>query len=234
MNQQSIHAEVDRLGREMPWYHDVALPFGVRTGGWKGIAHLWENIRNVRAAVAPGYVGASVLDLGSWDGGWAFEAEDLGAARVVAFESGIRGRLEHFMFCRQQRNSAVIPMYGADAERADVFLGPYLFEYGKFDIVQHLGLLYHLKNPMASLEAARRVIKPHGVLLLETAGDRDTRSIMRSNDNSAIYRDAWTFWAPSLGCLTYMLEQSGFRARPASVSVVEDDIPRICLIADPI
>lgn len=235
MNAESIQAEVDRLGREMPWYHDIELPFGIRTRGWQGISHLWENIRKVRAGIEKEYLlGGSVLDLGSWDGGWAFEAEALGASQVVAMESGIRGRLDHFLFCREQRKSAVIPMYGADAERADMFLGPYLFEYDKFDIIQHLGLLYHLKNPMASLAAARRVIKDDGILLLETAGDRDTRSIMRSNDNSAIYRDAWTFWAPSLGCLTYMLEQSGFRARQQSVSVVEDDIPRICLIADPI
>jgi hypothetical protein len=40
---------------------------------------------------------------------------------------------------------------------------------GGFDIVQHLGVLYHLPNPMLSLAQCRSVPKESGSLLLEMA-----------------------------------------------------------------
>lgn len=234
MTEAQIKAEVDRLGAISPWYHDIRLSPNVTTGGWAGIHHVWGLIRTVRFAIEEKYRGATVLDLASWDGGWAFEAEDLGAKTVVAFELGIVNRLEHFLFCRGIRNSKVIPMYGADAERADEFLASFVSEYGKFDVIQHMGLLYHLKNPMRSLEAARRIIKPDGVLLLETAGAIDRRPVMLSNHESSIYEDRWTYWAPTESALRYMLLESGFQVREGFVGMAGGEKPRIALLADPI
>lgn len=226
-----LQKQVDALA---PWYHDITLPGGIQTGGWKGIAHVWENIRKCREPIVANYAGAAVLDLGSWDGGWAFEAEAMGAKTVVAYELGIVGRLEHFLLCRAALNSRVIPMYGMDAERVDEMTSQFVKEYGQFDIVQHLGLLYHLKNPMRSLEAARRVIKTGGYLLIETAGIRGEGAGMLSNDGSKIYEDQFTYWAPTTDCLLYMLGQSGFRLKPDTLSVRDETIPRIALIAEAI
>ncbi len=44
--------------------------------------NVWSNARQVRNTVD--YRDKAVLDLASWDGLWAFEAEALGAAMVVA------------------------------------------------------------------------------------------------------------------------------------------------------
>lgn len=228
MTAAELQARVDALA---PWYHDIDLGQGVRTVGWQGIAHVWAHIRKVRAAIAAEYVGATVFDLGSWDGGWAFEAEMLGARNVLACELGVEKRLEHFLFAREARGSRVLPCYGADAERIDEFTAQYMVEHGKADIVQHCGLLYHLKNPIRSIEATRRVIKTGGLLLLETAGAKDERAVMLSNRGSGVYVDPWTFWAPTPDALIYMLGLGGFDVLTETVSVLDDAVPRIALIA---
>lgn len=227
MTTDELRAKVNALG---PWYHDINLG-DVKTGGWNGIRHVWAHIQTVRARLALKYEGANVLDLGSREGMWAFEAEVWSARNVVALELGVQNLLEKFLFCRAVRGSRVLPCYGADAERTDEFVGQFVKEFGAFDIVQHLGLLYHLKNPIRSLESCRRVMKTGGTLLLETAGSVDDRAVMLSNKDSKVYTDEWTYWAPTVEGLTYMLEVSGFSVVPESVSILRDDVPRICLLA---
>lgn len=225
----NIKEQMTALG---PWYHDIEIVPGVRTEGWKGIAHVWQHIRGVREKIKPQYTGANVLDLGSRDGMWAFEAEELGAKNVVALELGVMNLLDRFLFARTHRNSRVIPCYGADAERVDEFTGQFSRELGEFDIVQHFGLLYHLKNPIRSLESVRRVMKTGGTLILETAGAEGQAPVMLSNEGSQVYVDEWTYWAPTARCMTYMLKESGFAQR--DMSVLHDDTPRLCLTADAI
>ena len=61
------------------WWHSIDLGGGVVTPGAKSPAHLaaeWEALR------LPELGGKSVLDVGTWDGYFAFEAERSGAASV--------------------------------------------------------------------------------------------------------------------------------------------------------
>ena len=55
---------------------------GLHTPGFAWEETSGDNIRKVRKRVELN--GKTVLDLGSWDGMWAFEAEALGAQLVVA------------------------------------------------------------------------------------------------------------------------------------------------------
>jgi len=117
---------------------------------------VYDPRRTVQRLGIPGdLAGLTVLDVGSWDGFYAFEAERRGASRVVATDS----------FCWGG------PGWGSKAgfEYAHSFLGssvesvecePYeLHETADsgFDVVLFLGVLYHLKEPLPTLSSLRRV-----------------------------------------------------------------------------
>ena len=63
------------------WYRSMDLGNGVTTPGVP-YDSTWNNTRKARSAI--NYAQKAVLDLGSWDGMWAFETEMLGASLVVA------------------------------------------------------------------------------------------------------------------------------------------------------
>ena len=67
----------------MFWWHSIDLGDGVVTPGEKTLElqeQEWSSLR------LPSLVGKSVLDIGTWDGWFAFRAERAGAARVVALD----------------------------------------------------------------------------------------------------------------------------------------------------
>jgi len=78
------------------WYHKIDLGNGIVTPGFN-YDPLWDNIRKVRSRID--YQGKTVLDIASFDGLWAFEAEHLGAKTVVATDCLYR-TFKNFMFCR--------------------------------------------------------------------------------------------------------------------------------------
>jgi len=60
------------------WWHSIDLGHGVRTAGHKSADALRAELD---ALALPDLTGKSVLDIGGWDGFFAFEAERRGAAR---------------------------------------------------------------------------------------------------------------------------------------------------------
>ena len=73
----------------------------------------------------------AVLDLASWDGMWAFEAEMLGA--------GLSGG---DLLVRSAIWSQVVPLLNVAATQLRDRLSGILYSHGGFDVVRHLGLLY--------------------------------------------------------------------------------------------
>ena len=75
-----LRARVD----EVPfWFHSIDLGGGVVTPGLKTSAWLQSEFANLGLGDLSG---KSVLDVGSWDGYYAFAAERMGAQRVVALD----------------------------------------------------------------------------------------------------------------------------------------------------
>lgn len=215
------------------WYHKIDLGNGIITPGFD-YDPLWDNIRKVRGLID--YRDKNILDIASFDGLWAFEAEKLGAKTVVATDCLYR-TFKNFMFCRDILGSKCIPYYNVSPynlyERLDVFLqenydNEVKFER-KFDIVQHLGLLYHLRDPMYSLSQARSCIKEGGTLLLETSIVMDIEeSVMVYNGIPFTHRisdNATFWWVPTVNCLKEMLLASLFDPDESSISIIEFDQP---------
>ncbi len=202
-----------------PWYHRMDLGNGVVTPGlaWEA---MWDNTRLVRSTMD--YVNTSVLDLASWDGMFAFEAEALGAAVVVAvdcmnyWQIPWHHGMNNLLLVREALFSEVIPFWNIASANLRDRLDAMLYSHPRlkdgFDIVQHLGLLYHLRDPLLSLAQARSVLRDSGTLLLETAiHSADTSCAMHFNaGGKAIYDDFTTWWAPTSSCLREMLRASLF------------------------
>src|SRR3954452_11537881 len=76
--------ESRHVGNSVPfWFHSIDLGGGVVTDGWKTPEMLDEEIERLRL---PDLDGKTVLDINTWDGFFAFEAERRGASRVVALD----------------------------------------------------------------------------------------------------------------------------------------------------
>jgi len=207
------------------WYHRIELAPGVVTPGFH-LEPLWDHLRSVRDRVD--YRDKVVLDIASFDGMFAFEAEKKGAKTVVAADCLYRS-FSNFLFCKQVLNSRAVPYYNVSpyrlTERLDVYFDEQYVgqeEDRRFDIVQHFGLLYHLRDPMLSLSQARSVLKTGGKLIIETDVVLNTsESFMLFNGlpNAARVRDNYSvWWAPTRACLIEMLESTLFKVEEASYS----------------
>jgi 2-polyprenyl-3-methyl-5-hydroxy-6-metoxy-1,4-benzoquinol methylase len=80
----------------------------------------------------------------------------------------------------------------------------------EFDVVLHFGTLYHLKNPLLSLQASFENLKPGGYFALETQvydhpEDPNICYFMHMQNN-----DKTNFWALSTSVLTKCLQLQGF------------------------
>lgn len=137
---------------EPTWWHVIDLPDGSVTHGW------WD-LRSIAPKLPwPDVAGRRCLDIGTADGFWAFELERRGAASVLAtdrpsyFQSQCRPRFEE---ARERLGSRV------EYEERDV----YELE-GEFDLTFMGYVLQVVPDPIAALEAVRRVSRQ--LLLLET------------------------------------------------------------------
>jgi tRNA (mo5U34)-methyltransferase len=142
------------------WWHSIDLgpELGVTPGSCTP-EHQRLFMRNV--GYPERFDGLSVLDIGSYDGGFAFEAERRGAARVVAVDV-------HPIDCRclglakeilgSKVEYQMMSAYDLNVEA----LG------GPFDVVFFFGVYYHLRYPLLALDKIWPVVKPGGYMLMET------------------------------------------------------------------
>lgn len=158
------------------WYHKipVSLPSGeqICTPGWAPI-----NVDAYR--VEPEYItGARVLDIGSWDGFWAFRAWDLGASSVMAIDdfSDDLGKSECFRRDSKWSNFDLIrsmkPYCGGSnitRQTMSVYDLSRAAKPAGFNAIFAFGLLYHLKHPTYALERLLDVAEPDCRLFVESA-----------------------------------------------------------------
>lgn len=155
LTQEEILRELKTLRSN--WHSPIDLGFGINTN-----AHNRRRFeRRLRLLGIPEDLkGKRVLDMGTWDGFFAFEMEKRGAD-VTAIDMWDDESFQQFQFARKVKQSRVqfqkMDAQDVSAERL-----------GQFDLVFCAGLLYHLRYPFAALEAIRTVCKNQ--LILETVG----------------------------------------------------------------
>ncbi len=167
----TVQAQLD----ELLWYHTVDVMPGAVTRGW------WDLRHALPLLPLPDVRGKRCLDIGTWDGFYAYELERRGAAEVVAVDladltdidwppevradpsfdptlSGEQPRPAGFQLLHRLLGSKVEwlgrSIYDLDAA-----------ELGTFDVVIVGSLLVHLRDPVRALDAVRRMVAPGGQFL---------------------------------------------------------------------
>lgn len=199
MDTQQLRAEVAKVG----WWHRIDLGGGVVTPG----------ADNTRAKLATLRLpedlrGKSVLDIGAWDGFFSFEAERRGASRIVAIDASWRGSdggptKLGFNLARRALGSRVEDMHLSVEDLDPARLGT-------FDVVLFLGVLYHVRHPLLSLERVRSVTS--GLLVLETETDArwSRRPALAFYPEGELNGDPSNWFAPNEPALLGMLRAAGF------------------------
>lgn len=188
------------------WWHSIDLGGGVVTPGQKTSA-----VMNAEIAAVFGPLdlqGRSVLDVGTWNGGFAIEAKRRGAARVLATDSlcwrlpAFRGR-ETFEIVLEATGLTIETLEIDATEITEV-------DVGTFDIVLFLGVFYHLFDPIATLQRLAAVAR--NVLVLETHLDAevDGRPGMVFYPSDELNGDASNWWGPNRACVEALLRAVGF------------------------
>ena len=188
---------------QLRWYHTIDLGCGVVTRGADDTP-----IRLARLDLPASLAGASVLDIGAWDGFFSFEAERRGAARVVAadyysWHGGGWGSKAGFELARTALGSKV-----EDVDIDVMDLSP--DRVGTFDVVFFLGVLYHLRHPLLALERIAAVTRR--LLILETVVDMVgfRRPAAAFYPGRELNNDPTNWWGPNVPALHAMLRDVGF------------------------
>jgi SAM-dependent methyltransferase len=201
------------------WYHTIDLGSGRVTSGA-------VDLRRPAARVLPASLhGLRALDVGTFDGFWAFELERRGAETLAAdlsrfdevewpppnrerlrARAGDDGPGERFAIAHELLGSRVrrveSSIYELDADR----LG------GQVDFVVVGALLLHLRDPVRGLERVHEVLRPGGRLLL-VEPFRLGLSVVRRRTPAAQLEATQTdfnWWVPNLAGLRAYLALAGF------------------------
>lgn len=201
LDDAALQARVDALY----WWHSVRLRPGVAAKGPKTEEILAAESDALFAGVD--LAGASVLDVGCWNGQFSFEAKRRGAARVLATDSHV---WDHPFYRGRETVELARAELGLDVELlrlAPDEIGPGL---GRFDVTLFLGVFYHLLDPLSVLRKLREATG--GLLLLEThLASRHTaepRMVFYPGDTLA--GDSTNWWGPNIACVHELLRAFGF------------------------
>lgn len=146
-----------RIAERDRWFHEIEVAPGVVTPGEDSNR---QKLPILDALGLPADArGLRVLDVGCSDGFFSFEMERRGAS-VVATDL-VASTATGFSLARELLDSRV------DYRIDNVYnLAPE--DYGQFDLVLFLGVLYHLRKPLAALDALRGVVREGGKLFVAT------------------------------------------------------------------
>ena len=201
----------------LQWYHTLELAPGVVTPGWFDLRPLAPTLP------FPSLTGARCLDVGTFDGFWAFEMERRGASEVIAVDLldprqwdwpyGADDAIVEAIGERKRAGSGfelAAKCLDSKVERHDMSVYDISPDrLGEFDFVYVGSLLLHLRDPVRALEQVRSVCR--GSLLLVDAIDltltlRHPRRAVASLDGRG--RPWW--WKPNQATLVRMVEAAGF------------------------
>ena len=205
------------------WYHTIDLPDGRFTPGYVD----WR--RHARRVLPDSLNGLRALDVGTYDGFWAFEMESRGAT-VTAIDVAA---LDHAAWppVNRAKLAADAQAFGLELGRGfriasalressvqrvecDVLdLSPAAVG-GRFDLVFLGALLLHLRDPVRALENILSVLEPGGrLILVEAISLPETilhpRTPLARFDTMA---NAMNWWLPNVRTLHHYLWAAGFRS----------------------
>jgi tRNA (mo5U34)-methyltransferase len=214
MNGIELDAIREKVANHRHWYHRIELAPGLVTPGVNDSPGVLR-LLNLPADCT----GMRALDIGTFDGYFAFELERRGAD-VTAIDnlpphrSGF-GIVKEFLHSNVEHQVANV--YDLNPE-----------QFGQFDLILFLGVLYHLRNPMLALDRIREIsvgrlwvesfvidmayptAEGRSEPLAEVAPKLTNDRLMQFYPRSELNNDFSNWWGPNLACLRAMLEACNF------------------------
>lgn len=196
--------EWNRLRELKGWWHSFELPDGTKI---EGVSSLKIQKERIAAFPIPESLhGKRVLDIGTWDGWFAFEMERRGA-EVVAVDHWDNPRFREMHKLLHSR---------VDYRRFDMYeLTP--DRVGTFDIVLFMGVLYHLKHPLLALERVCAITTGFAavesfILREEHRPDAGVaeRPVLEFYETEEMGGQTDNWFGPSLPCLLALCRTAGF------------------------
>lgn len=209
----ALHHEVESL----QWYHTIELAPGVTTPGWFDTREVAKQL-----PIPEDLSGQRCLDVGTFNGFWAFEMERRGAEEVVAVDvldparwdwpvnsspltiAAIGERMNTgrgFDLAREALGSMVrrrdMSIYELSPEVA-----------GEFDFVYVGSLLMHLRDPVGAMQRVRSVCRGR-VLVVDAIDLRLTLTARRPLATLDGRGRPW-WWKANLAGLARIVEAAGF------------------------
>lgn len=213
------------------WFHTFSL-----NGGSLYTPGIARDHRYRIPALPEVLSGTSVLDVGTFDGFYAFLAEARGADRVVAvdneqYRDWVRARwgieLEGGEGLR-----AIARLLGSkvDYRRIDAFDLDVLGEY--FDLIFCFGILHRVENPLGLLKVLRRRLAEGGRVLVEAYGvagrGHEDEAVIHVYEPGEVYaRDDFVYWGFTGASLVRLAHHAGFAGVEIIDAPVIDGHPRI-------
>lgn len=219
------------------WWHSIELGDGIVTPGAKTPALLRDELASL---ALPDLRGRTVLDIGGWDGYFAFAAEQRGARRVAVLDHDtwsleLGEQQAYWQRCREEerepRHYKELPFWRPDTmpgrrgfdlardaleSRVEALALDFttcdLSQVGTWDVTLFLGVLYHLEDPLG---AARRLAQVTGdVAIVETAAiivdGYEDVPLWRTFPGAELNGDSSNWWAPNAAGLEAVLRAAGF------------------------
>lgn len=213
----SPHVLADEVAA-LEWYHTIELAPGLETPGWHDTRPILGQI-----PLPASLDGMRCLDVGTFDGYWAFEMERRGASEVLAIDildprqwdwpvgseatsieaiGSRKGRGRGFEIAARELGSSVkrreLSVYDVDPDAL-----------GSFDLVYLGSLLIHLRDPVGALTRLREVCG--GTMIVMDGIDSELTTLLpRSPVAHLDARGRPWWWYPNLAGLSRMVEAGGF------------------------
>jgi len=235
MSPVELQAYADSLGG---WSHEIPLPT-IDTGLNCSKDRAFME-REWATMALPELRGKTVIDVGGADGGYAFMAEEFGAARVACLDYYIwsldRPGVSQYHYSHANRGEAPpLPHHLTEwwhpaelpgkrnfnlahtllSSRVQAmprdFMHCDLDDVGRWDIVLFLGLLYHLDDPIGALRRLYAITSQQAIVETEAVAIPERgEPFWQLYPNAELNYDWTNWWAPNLAGLLAGLGAAGF------------------------
>jgi 2-polyprenyl-3-methyl-5-hydroxy-6-metoxy-1,4-benzoquinol methylase len=221
---------------EQKWYYSVELAPGLVTQGYD-----FDNIictRQLLSRLDP--AGKDICDIGTMEGLLPILLKRRGARSVVAIDAAdLSERValvqhcygQQFEYCPKTSLSRIKDMLSERA-RLSRYVGQQVIQPG-FDVVVLSGVLYHVFSPIHVIGLVRTLLKPGGLLILETAVSCEDRYSMNwvFDGRKYIYWSGTNTWFPTLRFLDHILRYMRLKPIDCVHGQAGDDATRVALAA---
>ena len=218
------------------WYYSVELAPGIVTKGYN-----FDNIictRELLSRLSPS--GKDICDIGTVEGMLPILLKRRGARSVVALDALDSTEKVNLVQRCYGQSFEYYPKITLDRLKDTLTTRSNLSRYSGqqyikqgFDVVVLSGVLYHVFSPLHVIGLARTLLRPGGLLILETACSTEDRFSMNwvFNGRQYVYWSGTNTWFFTLRLLDHILRYMKFKPIDCVHGQFREDATRVALAA---